>query len=398
MSFFAQVPKAPLDAILGLTGLFSQDARKHKVNLGAGVYKTEDGKTPILFCVKEAERLLLDQEESKGYLPIEGDPLYLEKTARLVLGSPLYEKLSVNLSLMQTVGGAGALRLGGDFLQKELACTKCYLSDPTWPNHPALFTQSGLAVHSYPYYNFQKKEVAFEEMLTFLSALSPKSIVLLHAGCHNPSGADLTRAQWKILADLVLEKQLIPFVDAAYLGFDISFEEDAFPIRLFASHSIEFLVSVSFSKNFSLYGERVGLLMVFSQENTASNVLSQLRVLARRTYSNPPLHGAKIVAKILQTPSLTVQWQQELSLMKDRIDSLRNLFVEHLSLEKMQTDYSYLASARGLFSFCNLSKHQVDRLIEEYAIYLPSDGRINVAGLSNGNIDYVVNALIAVGG
>jgi aspartate/tyrosine/aromatic aminotransferase len=398
MTFFTQVPKAPLDPILGLTTLFLRDSRQQKINLGAGVYKTEDGKTPILSCVKQAERFLLEQEESKIYSPIEGDSLYLEKTARFVLGESLYDKHFSSLGLMQTVGGAGALRLGGDFLQKEVACTKCYLSNPTWPNHPALFTQSGLSVSSYPYYDFQKKEVDFEGMLAFLSEIPAKSVVLLHAGCHNPSGADLTRTQWRSLADLLLAKQLIPFLDAAYLGFDVSFEEDAFPIRLFASLGMEFLTAVSFSKNFSLYGERVGLLMVFSHETSAANILSQLRVLARRTYSNPPLHGAKIVAKILQEPSLTELWKSELALMKDRIDTLRNLFVSRLSLETMQTDYSYLSKARGLFSFCNLSKQQVDRLQEEYAIYMPSDGRINIAGLSTLNVDYVVNALIAVGG
>jgi aspartate/tyrosine/aromatic aminotransferase len=398
MPFFADVLEAPLDPILGLTTLFSQDTRKHKINLGAGVYKTEEGKTPVLLCVKEAEKVLLDEEKSKVYAPIEGEPLYLEKAARLVLGDTLYETLSPNLSLVQSVGGAGALRLGGDFLYKEVKGARCFLSDPTWPNHLGLFSQSGLSVSDYPYYDFQKKEVAFEEMYAFFSKLSPKSIVVLHAGCHNPSGADLTRKQWSSLAELFLAKQILPFIDAAYLGFDISFEEDAFPIRLFASLGLEFLTAVSFSKNFSLYGERVGLLMVFSEKSSSINILSQLRVIARRTYSNPPLHGARIVGKILEQPNLREQWSKELTFMKERIDSLRTLFISRLSLEKMQTDYSYLARARGLFSFCNLSKEQVDRLMQQYAIYMPADGRINIAGLNSENVDAVVKALLAVGG
>ncbi len=250
--FFSQVPKAPADPILGLTVAFLKDPREKKVNLSAGIYKTEEGKTPVLSCVKEAEKFFLENEESKNYLPIDGDPLYLKEVASLILSEKLYKELSSQFTLVQTLGGAGALRLGGEFFAQECKGSVCYVSDPTWPNHEAIFTQSGLHVETYPYYDFKQKRVDFERMHRFLSSLPAKSIIVLHTNCHNPSGADLNREQWSDIADLCLSKGLIPFFDAAYLGFDVSFEEDAFPLRLFAHKGVEFLAAVSFSKNFSV--------------------------------------------------------------------------------------------------------------------------------------------------
>ena len=396
--FFSNIPKAPVDSILGLTASFLKDPRKSKVNLSVGIYKTEEGNTPVLSCVKEAEVFLLEKEDSKNYLPIEGDPLYLEEVGRLVLGKELYLKLSSCLSSVQSIGGAGALRLGAEFLKQGFQNLPCYISDPTWPNHRAIFTQVRLPVHNYPYYDFDKKNVSFEKMYDFFSSLPPHSIIVLHTCCHNPSGADLDRKQWGLLADLCLSKKLLPFFDAAYLGFDISFEEDSYPIRLFASKGIEFLASVSFSKNFSLYAERVGFFLLFSEGDSAASVLSQLKQLVRRNYSNPPLHGARVVSEILQIPALKCQWELELRQMKERVDSLRALLVSRLFAAHTKTDYSYLLDKKGLFSFCNLTKIQVDRLIEEHGIYMTADGRMNIAGLNASNIDLVVKALVAVGG
>ncbi len=396
--FFSNVSKAPPDSILGLTVSYLKDPREKKVNLSVGIYKTEDGKTPILSCVKEAEESLLKEEESKSYLPIDGDSTYLDEVGNLLLGKNLYKQLAVDLSLVQSLGGAGALRLGGEFLSQECKESSCYISNPTWPNHEAIFHQSGLSVHRYPYYDFVKKNVDFEALYDFLSNLPSQSIIVLHTNCHNPSGADLNKEQWSLLADLFLSKKLIPFFDAAYLGFDSSFEEDAYPIRLFANKGIEFLAAVSFSKNFSLYAERIGVLVLFSKGNAAPAVLSQLKKLVRRNYSNPPRHGAKVIAKILKTSSLRLKWEEELSEMRDRIGSLRALLVSKLRTAPMRTDYSYVLDKKGLFSFCDLSKEQVERLIEDHAIYMTSDGRMNIAGLNASNIEAVVKALVAVGG
>ena len=396
--FFSNVPKAPSDPIFGLTASFLKDPREEKVNLSVGIYKTEQGKTPVLSCVKEAEKFFLEQEETKSYLPIEGDPLYLKEIAALIFGRKLYGELSSHMTLVQSLGGAGALRLGGEFIAQELKESSCYIPDPTWPNHEAIFTQSRLSVKKYPYYDFKQKKVDFDAMVQHLSSLPPKSLIVLHASCHNPSGADLSRDQWSELADLCLSKGLIPFFDAAYLGFDVSFEEDAYPLQLFAHKGVEFLASISFSKNFSLYAERIGAFVLFSKGSDSEAILSQLKRLVRRNYSNPPLHGAKLIGKILQTPSLKLKWEEELAEMRKRISSSKSLLVSSLANARTQTDYSYLLDKKGLFSFCNLSKLQVERLAKEFGIYMTSDGRINIVGLNNSNIDYVVKSLVAVGG
>lgn len=396
--FFSGVAKAPSDAILGLTASFLKDPREKKVNLSVGIYKTEEGKTPVLSCVKEAEKFFLEQEETKSYLPIEGDPLYLKEIAALIFGRKLYGELSSRLTLVQSLGGAGALRLGGEFIAEELKGSVCYISDPTWPNHEAIFMQSGLSVKKYPYYDFKRRKVDFDAMYQFLSSLPPKSLIVLHAVCHNPSGADLSREQWSKLADLCLSKELIPFFDAAYLGFDVSFQEDAYPLELFAHKGIEFLASISFSKNFSLYAERIGAFILFSKGNESDAILSQLRKLVRRNYSNPPLHGAKLIGKILQTPSLKLKWEEELAGMRHRINSLKSLLIASFAKAKTETDYSYLSDKKGLFSFCNLSKEEVERLAQEFGIYMTLDGRMNIAGLNASNLDYVVKSIVSVGG
>lgn len=397
-NWFSEVKQAPLDPILGLTAVFQADSRKEKINLSAGVYRTETLTVPILSSVKESEKLLLEREVSKNYLPIGGDPDFLEETSRLVLGNELYQDSLGLLSLVQTIGGSGGLYLGGELVRKELGCHSIHISDPSWPNHKSIFKECGFEIFSYPYYDLQKKEISFASMITYLSSLSPKSLVLFHVNCHNPTGSDLSKEQWDSIADICLEKGLIPFFDAAYLGFNDSFEGDCFPIRLFVKKKIEFLLSVSFSKNFTLYAERVGLLMVFSSSASAVPVLSELKRLIRASYSNPPIHGAKIIAMILKTPFLKKMWEEEVFQMKHRILQMRNVFVEELSIKKAKKNYSFILDKKGLFSLCDLSKQQVDLLIQDHAIYLTSDGRINIGGLSFDRISYIVNAIIAVGG
>ncbi len=394
LSYFSHVEEVPQDPIFGLNIAFGADKREEKINLSAGIYRTEELKTPVLKSVKLAECAILEEESSKNYLPIEGDLIYLEEVARLILGDTGYQG---SLSSIQTVGGSGALRLGGEFAKKFLG-DSVYISTPSWVNHQAIFSECGLQVFNYPYYNIESKDLSFELMQEYLLSIPRKSLVLLHVSCHNPSGVDLTKAQWDILADLCVEKEIIPFFDAAYLGFLGTIAEDAYPIRLFVTKKIPFFLAVSFSKNFSLYGERVGAFFLFSDERESSIITSQLKRLVRRNYSNPPMHGAKVLAKILQTGALKEAWEEELSQMKARIASMRRLFVEELASSGTISDYSYLLNKKGLFSYCHLSEKQVDRLIHDYAIYLPADGRMNIAGLNKKSIPYVVKSIIAVGG
>ncbi len=393
-SYFSHIKEVPQDPIFGLNIAFGADKREEKINLSAGVYRTEELKTPILKSVKLAECAVLEEEYTKNYLPIEGDLIYLEEVARLVLGDAGYQG---SLSSIQTVGGSGALRLGGEFAKKFLG-NSVYIPTPSWVNHQAIFSECGLEVFSYPYYNPDSKDLSFELMREYLLSIPSKSLVLLHVSCHNPSGVDLTKAQWEVLSELCTEKEIIPFFDAAYLGFLGTIAEDAYPIRLFITKKIPFFLAVSFSKNFSLYGERVGAFFLFSNERETPIVTSQLKRLVRRNYSNPPMHGAKVLAKILQTGSLKETWKEELLQMKVRIATMRKLFVEELALAGTRSDYSYLLNKKGLFSYCQLSEKQVERLIHDHAIYLPSDGRINIAGLNKKSIPYVVNAIVAVGG
>ncbi len=397
MSHFSYISEAPVDPIFGLTAAFLQDPRKNKINLGIGVYKTEDLQTPVLSCVKQAEKEILEKEISKNYLPVEGDALYLDLVARLVLGDGLYQAHVDSLSLVQTIGGSGALRLGGEFLAKENQGT-IYIPNPSWPNHQAIFIQSGLKVENYPYYDIENKSLSFVNMIEFLSQIPEESIILLHVNCHNPSGADLVKEQWEIVAKLCVEKKLIPFFDAAYLGFDQTVEEDAFPIRLFLEKKIEFLLSISFSKNLSLYAERVGAFFLFSNPLCSKKIFSQCRVLVRRNYSNPPMHGAKIVSKILQSSFLKQLWEDELLQMRQRILEMKRIFVAILASEKSKKDYSYLLEKKGLFFFSGLSEEQVVLLRKEYEIYITLDGRINIAGLSQESLLRVAQAIVMVGG
>ncbi|MCX6986980.1 MAG: aspartate/tyrosine/aromatic aminotransferase [Chlamydiae bacterium] len=398
MSCFARVLLAPSDPIFGLVSQYQRDPRSSKVDLTAGIYKNELLKTPIMQAVKKIEHYLLAQEDNKEYLPIQGDGGYLSAVANMVFGSDLSRNLSDCMSSFQTIGGTGALRIGGELIKQELG-DKIYISDPSWPNHQGVFSRVGLVVTCYPYYNWVTHRFDFVAMEQFLNGLPPKSVVLLHAGCHNPSGQDPSFEQWQMMANLFRERDLIPFFDGAYLGFAGTPDEDAYPIRLFAKMGIDMFVAISFSKNFSLYGERTGALFVLSRDkDLEKNVASQLKTIVRRNYSNPPMHGMKIVKGILQDPILTKEWLSELAAMRQRIASVKQEFILKLSSSLISKDYKYLQEASGMFCFCSLGTKEVERLREEYAIYMTTDSRINLAGLISSNIDYVVNSIVKVVG
>ena len=393
MSFFENVSLAPFDPILGLNAAFHADPRPHKINLTAGVYKTEEGKTPIMTSVKIRESILLQDSDSKQYLPIEGDKTYLEQVGLLVFGKIFWQTNGKRVSAFQSIGGTGALRIAGDFLKNEIG-SKIYISDPSWPNHKGVFSQAGLDVGTYPYYDMKTNSMQFEKMVDCLTTLPAKSIVLFHACCHNPSGLDPTLQQWELLAEICKERDLIPFFDAAYIGLDLGIESDTAALRLFASKGLEMLVAVSFSKNFSLYGERVGALYIISSsQEIAAKVTSQVKILIRRNYSNPPMHGAQIVSGILLDPELRNSWEGELCQMRERIFHLKKSFCEKLSAEIKTRDFDYLRRTRGMFCFCGLEKPVVERLMKEYGIYMTYDGRINVAGLTEKSIEYVVQSI-----
>lgn len=381
-SFFEKVPLAPPDAILGLTLAFQNDPRPAKVNLGVGVFKTQELRTPVLSCVKSAEAALLDLEKTKEYLPIEGDALFIDQIGGLIFGDAFWDKENKRIAGFQTVGGTGALKVGGTFLKEE-AERPVWLSTPTWTNHIGVFASCGMKIERYPYYK------AFEKMIACLESLSEGSIVVMHASCHNPTGWDLNADQWKTLLPLFKRKRLIPFFDCAYQGFGRGLDEDAAAIRLFAREGLEMLVAVSNAKNFGLYGERVGALYIVAETAViAEHISSRVKQVIRAIYSNPPMHGAKIVAHILSTSSLRKTWEEELNAMRQRINSLRISLCDHLGEE-----YSHLKEGKGMFVYSGLHQSQVDRLKTEYGIYMPSDGRINVCGLNQDNLDYVVDAI-----
>jgi aspartate/tyrosine/aromatic aminotransferase len=350
----------------------------------------------VLESVKLAETFLLREEESKEYLPIAGNSAYLNKIGALVFGEFFWAGEGKRVCGVQTVGGTGALRVGGEFLKQEVG-ERIAISDPTWPNHRGVFTRCGMVVDAYPYYDIRTNTLEFDRMLQYLKNLTPGTAVILQACCHNPPGADLSLDQWKVVLKLFKENGLLPFFDFAYQGFGSSIEEDAKAIRLFVAEGMEMLVACSHSKNFGLYSERVGALYVVSDSpKTAVTVLSKLKTIVRTNYSNPPRHGAAIVAHILSTPVLKKVWEQEVLGMQSRIEKLRLSFVEGLTSRSLKRNYLYLADRVGMFCFSGLKKEEVERLQKEFAIYMPLDGRINIAGLSNENLLTVVDAITEV--
>ncbi|MCY0109846.1 aspartate/tyrosine/aromatic aminotransferase [Pseudomonas monsensis] len=397
MSLFSAVEMAPRDPILGLNEAFNADTRTTKVNLGVGVYCNEEGRIPLLRAVIEAETVRAAQHASRGYLPIDGIAAYDQAVQKLLFGndSPLISAGRVITT--QAVGGTGALKIGADFLKQLLPNAVVAISDPSWENHRALFETAGFPVQNYRYYDAATHDVNRAGMLDDLNALPNGSIIVLHACCHNPTGVDLTPADWNNVLDVVKAKGHVPFLDMAYQGFGDGIDEDAAAVRLFAESGLTFFVSSSFSKSFSLYGERVGALSIISESKEESaRVLSQVKRVIRTNYSNPPTHGASIVAAVLNSPELRAQWEAELAEMRLRIRGMREQMVALLAEKAPGRDFSFVGRQRGMFSYSGLTTEQVHRLRNEFGIYALDTGRICVAALNQSNIKAVTDAIVQV--
>jgi aromatic-amino-acid transaminase len=396
-SIFAAVEMAPRDPILGLTEGFNAETNSKKVNLGVGVYYGDDGKIPLLAAVKAAEKARLEAMPPRGYQPIEGTPAYNGAVQKLVFGdaSPLLAEGRVVTA--QCLGGTGALKVGADYLKRLVPDAMVYISNPSWENHRQLFEAAGFQVEDYPYYDATTRGVNFAAMKSALLKLPAKSVVVLHACCHNPTGADLTADQWKDVVAVVRERNLIAFIDMAYQGFADGIEPDAVALQLFAESGLQFFVSSSFSKSFSLYGERVGALsIVTASKDESAKVLSQVKRVIRTNYSNPPTHGGAVVAAVLSSPELRKLWEDELGGMRDRIRAMRVGLVAKLKDRGVAQDFSFVARQRGMFSYTGLSVAQVERLKAEFGIFAVGTGRICVAALNSKNIDYVADAIAIV--
>jgi aromatic-amino-acid transaminase len=394
---FSQVSQAPADPILGLTDAFKADPRAHKVNLGVGIYKDESGQTPVLTSVKKAEAKLLEVEKSKNYLGIEGVQAYNKVVQILLFGENSSLVADNRVVTAQAPGGTGALRVAAEFLSTNTTSKTIWVSNPTWANHQNIFETAGLTVKQYQYYVAETHNMDFDAMVADLSEAVQGDIVLLHGCCHNPTGIDLNIEQWKVIAQLCLEKELLPLFDFAYQGFGTGIEEDAQGLRAVAAVVPELLVANSFSKNFGLYNERIGAVTLVAQDQeTAARSFSQIKRTIRANYSNPPAHGGLIVSTILTDADLRQEWESELTAMRLRIGEMRLLFVESLKAEGVTQDFSFISRQNGMFSFSGLSKEQVNRLREEFAIYIVGSGRISVAGLTKDNMPSVCRAIARV--
>jgi aromatic-amino-acid transaminase len=396
-SILSAVEMAPRDPILGVTEAFNADPNPNKVNLGVGVYYDDNGKIPLLDCVRRAERQLLENAPPRGYLPIDGLPEYDRSVQALVFGEDSHARAEKRVVTVQALGGTGALKVGADFLRRVDPGAEVWISDPSWENHRALFENAGFEVKAYPYYDAASHGVNFAGMLGTLRGLRAGSIVVLHACCHNPTGVDLTPEQWGEVIEAVRARGLIPFLDIAYQGFGDGIDADAQPVRRFAQAGAPLFVSNSFSKSFSLYGERVGALSVVADsQDEAARVLSQLKRLVRTNYSNPPTHGGKIVAGVLGSPELRARWEEELAHMRERIRAMRSRLVEQVHARVPGADLSFVVRQRGMFSYSGLTKEQVRRLRDEFSVYAIDTGRICVAALNARNLDYVADAIARV--
>lgn len=396
-SVLAAVEMAPRDPILGLTDAFNADANPNKVNLGVGIYYDENGKVPLLECVRKAERALADNLPPRAYLPIDGLPAYDKAVQGLVFGADSPAIRDGRIVTVQALGGTGGLKLGADFLRRIAPSAQVWISDPSWENHRALFESAGFSVNNYAYYDAETRGVNFSAMLAALRDIPSGDIVVLHACCHNPTGADLSEEQWRNVASLVREKALIPFLDMAYQGFGDGLDPDAFAVRLFAQAGGPVFVSSSFSKSISLYGERVGALSVVADStDEAARTLSQLKRVIRTNYSNPPTHGGQVVAAVLSNVELRVLWEKELAGMRDRIRHMREQLASKLSERVRGQDFAYVTKQRGMFSYSGLSRDAVLRLRQEFGVYAVDTGRICVAALNARNLDYVADAIAKV--
>ncbi len=397
MSLFTAVEMAPRDPILGLNEQFNADTNPAKVNLGVGVYFDDNGKLPLLACVQAADKAMMDKPAARGYLPIDGIAAYDAAVKGLVFGADSEPVKTGRVATVQAIGGTGGLKIGADFLKKISPAAKVLISDPSWENHRALFTNAGFTVESYAYYDAAKRGVNFDAMLASLNAAESGTIVVLHACCHNPTGYDITPAQWDQVIAVVKARGLTPFLDMAYQGFGNGIAEDGAVIQKFVAAGLAFFVSTSFSKSFSLYGERVGALSVLCQsKEEADRVLSQLKIAIRTNYSNPPIHGGAVVAAVLNTPELRALWEKELGEMRVRIKAMRSKLVDGLKAAGVKQDMSFMTEQIGMFSYSGLSKEQMLRLRSEFGVYGTDTGRICVAALNSKNIDYVCQAIAKV--
>jgi aromatic-amino-acid transaminase len=396
-SFLAAIEMAPRDPILGITEAFNADANPNKVNLGVGIYYDDTGKVPLLECVRRAEQEIVERKAPRSYLPIDGLAAYNQASQALVFGADSEVVKSGRSVTVQALGGTGALKVGADFLRRFAPGAQVWISDPSWENHRALFEAAGFTVNTYPYYDPATRGLNFTGMAAALEALPAGSIVVLHACCHNPTGADPTAEQWERVLKIVRSQGLIPFLDLAYQGFASGIEEDAAVVRRFAETPGPLFVSSSFSKSFSLYGERVGALSVVAQsKEEAARALSQLKRVVRSNYSNPPTHGGQIVATVLRSPELRALWTSELGAMRERIRAMRKTLVDKLRARVPQAEFGFVLDQRGMFSYSGLSKDVVLRLRSEFSVYAIDTGRICVAALNSRNIDYVVDAVAKV--
>ncbi|MGR3266563.1 amino acid aminotransferase [Vibrio vulnificus] len=394
---FEKVVAAPADPILGLTEEFKKDPRAEKINLGVGIYKTEQGETPVLATVKKAEAALVETEKTKSYLTIEGTAEYALAVQKLLFGADAELINAQRAKTAQAPGGTGALRVAGEFIKRQLGDVKIWISNPTWANHHGVFRAAGLETVEYAYYNPETKDKDFAAMLADLEKASAGDVVLLHGCCHNPTGIDPTAQEWEALAKLVADKGLLPLFDFAYQGFAKGVEEDAQGLRTFAKFNKEILVASSFSKNFGLYNERVGAFtLVAESQEIAETAFSQVKAIIRSIYSNPPAHGSAVVTYILNDAALRAEWEAEVAEMRDRIQEMRELFVATLKEEGVAAGFSFIERQNGMFSFSGLNKDQVARLKEEFAIYIVGSGRISVAGMTKSNMGPLCKAIAAV--
>jgi len=397
MSLFSAVELAPRDPILGLNEQFNADPNPAKVNLGVGVYFDENGKLPLLRCVAEAEAQMQASPTPRGYLPIDGIAAYDKAVQGLVFGADSDAVTEGRVATVQALGGTGGLKIGADFLHHLNPAAQVLISDPSWENHRALFTQAGFEVGTYPYYDASAHGIDFAAMLAALNAAAAGTVVVLHACCHNPTGYDLAATQWEQVVQAVKARGLVAFIDMAYQGFGQGIAEDGAVIAQFLAAGVDFFVATSFSKSFSLYGERVGALsVVCSNANEAARVLSQLKIVIRTNYSNPPTHGAQIVARVLTTPDLRRLWEDELAGMRQRIRKMRVALQDKLRAAGVRQDVSFITRQQGMFSYSGLGRDQMQRLRSEFGIYGVDSGRICVAALNHRNVDAVVHAIACV--
>lgn len=394
---FQSIERRPPDPILGLSAAYNSDTNPNKVDLGVGIYKDEAGNCPIMTAVKKAENLLWKTEDSKSYIAQAGPELFIKHTVNLVLGADHKAVKEKRVATVLAAGGSGSLRVAAEFVNRNFPGTRIFVSDPTWNNHIPLLSSAGLKLKLYPYYDYGTHKIKFDQMMATLKGAKKGDLVLLHGCCHNPCGADLDREMWQAVADAALTQGFTPFIDLAYQGLGDGLNEDAYGLRLLASTLPEVLIASSFSKNFGLYRERTGAVMVVAETAASAEAAnSQVLATAREMYSVPPAHGAALVAMILDDEALRTEWDAELTLMRNRINGLRAQLVSKLKAKGVSRDFSFIQNEKGMFSFLGLNPEQVKRLINEFSIYLVGSSRINVAGLNKANLDYTVNAIAAV--